>query len=95
MDIDNLSLKEIEELKKKLQQCEVQKFAEYKGQKVLGFKLSLVKSRSSKNNKVYPAWKAYRCYKGKRHVVHIGKDPRNAQDKIAKYVDRYEELKEW
>ncbi|WP_372366933.1 hypothetical protein [Candidatus Uabimicrobium sp. HlEnr_7] len=94
MDIDNLTLAEIEELKKKLQQCESQKFAEYKGQQVLGFKLSLVRSRSSKNNKVYPAWKAYRCHKGKRHVVHIGKDPRNAQEKIAKYVDRHDELEQ-
>ena len=94
MNIENLCLTEIEELKRKLQQCELQKLAQYKGQQVLGFKLSLVRSRCSKNNKVYPAWKAYRCHKGKRHVVHVGNDPRNAYQRISKYVKKHSELQE-
>ena len=92
MDLKKLSLEELQKLKEQLEQAEAVKLDQFKGQKVLGFKLSLVRCQDKKSGKKYPSWKAYLCFKGKRHVVHIGQDPRDAMQKITEYLGKHPEL---
>lgn len=57
---------------------------EYKGQKILGFKLSIHKDGSGK-----PQWRAYGWYKGKSANIYIGKDAEKAEKKIKAWVKKH------
>ncbi|MBI4228872.1 MAG: hypothetical protein HY693_04025, partial [Deltaproteobacteria bacterium] len=94
VDLDTLTLEELQEfkeeiqcLKKQVEEKETEHISrQFRGQKVLGFKLTLAYCRSSWNGKRYPAWKANYYHEGNRYIVHIGKDPRKAKQKIAQYL---------
>lgn len=92
MQLEKMSLDELAELKEKITRIEAEKLSEFRGKEVLGFKLSEVNSKDSKSGKKYASWKAYLCQDGKRHVVHVGSDPRKAEDKIKKYLEKYPQL---
>lgn len=64
----------IEEKIRLLEQKKKEALAKWQGKEVCGFKLSLNR---------YGFWRAYSPHKnGKQQTVHIGRDPRKAEDKI-------------
>ena len=81
----DMSLEEIEKLKRMLEEKEKEKLDEFQGKKVLGFSLSKC-TMNAKNGKQYIVWRAHACKKGKKAIVHIGKDPRKAKEKVKKYL---------
>ena len=64
----------IEEQIRWLEQKKIEALEEWQGKEVLGFKLSCNK---------YGFWRAYsQCRNGERKIIHVGRDPRTAEEKI-------------
>ena len=83
-----MALEEVQKLRKMLEQKEQELLDEYQGKKILGFNLSKSYTLSPKGKK-YLVWRAHLCKNGNKAIVHIGKDPRAAENKIKAYLTRY------
>jgi hypothetical protein len=52
---------------------------EYHGKNILGFKLS----RDAKG-----VWRAFKRINGRNYLPHIGKDPREAEERVREYIEK-------
>lgn len=83
-----MTLEEIGKLKKMLDLQEQAKLDEYQDKKILGFTLSKG-STTSRAGKIYTVWRAHACKNGQKAILHVGKDPRNAEKKIKEYLKKH------
>ena len=88
-----MSIEEIERLKKVLEDREQEILDQYQGQKVLGFKLSKCSTKAH-NGKRYVVWRAHICQNRYKVLIHIGVDPRKAEEKIKTYLANHPEVRQ-
>lgn len=76
MDVADIAI--IEEQMQMLEQKKMEALAKWQGKEVCGFKLSCNR---------YGFWRAYSpCKDGQRKIIHIGRDPRKAEEKIKAWL---------
>lgn len=77
-----MDLTVIEEQIRLLEQKKIEALEEWQGKEVCGFKLSCNR---------YGFWRAYsQCRNGERKIIHVGRDPRKAEEKIKAWLKSLE-----